>query len=92
MNNRAKQHRKWHRELKQYLMGDLNIDYCESCGTSYKLSIMHSMKKRYIQTREDYFEAAIVCLPEHQSYDEGTGDNVHERMADFVRGLIAQRD
>jgi len=91
MNSRTKQHRAWHRELKQYLMGDLAIDYCESCGTSYGLSIMHATKRRFIQTKDDYFRAAIVCLPEHQSYDEATGENVHEKMATFVDALIANR-
>ena len=91
MNARAKLHRKWHRELKQHLMGDLGINYCESCGTSYGLSIMHATKRRFIETKADYWRAAIVCLPEHQSYDEGTGENVHERMAEFVDKLIEQR-
>lgn len=91
MNSRTKQHRRWGKELKQYLMGDLGIDFCESCGTSYGLSIMHATKRREIQTKADYFRAVIVCLPEHQSYDEATGDDPHSKMAAFVDGLIAKR-
>jgi len=91
MNTRKKQHNAWHRELKQHLMGDLGIQHCESCGTSYGLSIMHATKRRFIKTRDDYFRAAIVCLPEHQSYDEATGENVHAKMAEFVDGLIERR-
>jgi len=72
-------------------MGDLAIDYCESCGTSYGLSIMHATKRRFIENKTDYFRAAIVCLPEHQSYDEATGDEPHGKMAAFVDGLIAKR-
>ena len=91
MNAKTKLHRKWHKELKQHLMGDLGIQHCESCGTSYGLSIMHATKRRFIETRDDYFRAAIVCLPEHQSYDEATGENVHAKMAEFVDGLIERR-
>jgi len=91
-STRAKQHAVWQRELKQHLMGDLGIESCESCGTSYGLSIMHATKRRFIVTREDYFRAAIVCLKEHQSYDEATGENVHEKMANFVDGLIERRN
>jgi hypothetical protein len=72
-------------------MGDLGINWCESCGTNYGLSIMHATKRRFIENREDYFRAAIVCLPEHQSYDEATGDDPHGKMAAFVDGLIAKR-
>jgi len=91
VNQLAKDKRKWHRELKQYLMGNLGIDYCESCGTSYGLSIAHARKQRFITTRDEYFRAAILCLPEHQSLDEATGENVHERMAEFIDALIANR-
>jgi len=52
---------------------------------------MHATKRRFIQTKDDYFRAAIVCLPEHQSYDEATGENVHAKMAEFVDGLIERR-
>ncbi len=90
-NSLGKLKSKWHRELKQYLMGDLGIDYCESCGTSYGLSIAHALKQRFITTREDYFRAIILCLPEHQKLDEGTGDDPHKYMAAFVDRLIAKR-
>ena len=92
MNQLAKNKKRWHRELKEHLMGDLGIQHCESCGTSYGLSIMHARKQRYITDRDEYFRAAIVCLPEHQSYDEGTGNDVHARMASFVDNLIAKRE
>lgn len=92
MNSLAKLKRKWHKELKQYLLGDLAISWCESCGSTYNLTIMHSMKQRRILTRSDYFKAAIICQPEHQSYDEATGDNVHERMREFVEGIIEKRN
>ena len=53
---------------------------------------MHGLKRRRIQSRADYFRAAIVCLPEHQSYDEATGDDPHGQMAEFVDGLIGKRE
>ena len=92
MNARTKQHRQWARELKQHLMGDLGIHSCESCGTSYGLSIMHATKRRFLSDRESYFRAAVVCLPEHQSYDEGAGDDPHGKMAEFVDKLIEARN
>lgn len=91
MNARTKQHRQWHKELKDYLMGKLGIQWCESCGTTYGLSIAHATKRRFIKTRSDYFRAAILCLPEHQKLDEATGPNPHERMAEFIDRLIEQR-
>ena len=87
----SNKHRAWDRELKRHLFETLGIEWCESCGTSYGLTVMHSMKRRFIQTKEDYFQAAVVCLREHQSYDEGVGENVHERMKEFVDGLVAKR-
>lgn len=72
-------------------MGDLGIDHCESCGTTYGLSIAHATKRRFIQTKEDYFRAIILCLPEHQQLDEATGDDPHGRMARFVDEIITNR-
>lgn len=88
----SKKHRQWHKELKEYLMGNLGIEWCESCGTTYGLSIAHATKRRFIKTKQDYFRAAILCLPEHQKLDEATGENPHERMAEFIDLLIERRD
>jgi len=88
---RSKKHLTWHKQLRRYLLEELQLSQCESCGTRFNLTIMHATKRRFIQSREDYFRAALVCQPEHQSYDEGTGENVHERMAEFVDRLIERR-
>lgn len=90
-SNRTKDHERWDRELTAWFLAQ-GIIRCESCGTDQWLTKMHATKRVYIKTREDYFRAALVCWPEHLSHDEGTGENVHERMAQFVDGLIASRE
>ena len=91
-STRAKERLKWHRELKRHLFEHLGIQRCESCGTTWALSIAHATKRRFIRTREDYFRAAVLCLPEHQKLDEATGDDPHGRMAMFIDALIANRN
>lgn len=89
-STRAKDRARWQRELKEWFR--LNLpEQCESCGTTYQLTTMHATKRRFINTREDYFRAALVCWPEHVAHEEATGENVHQRMADFVDGLIQRR-
>lgn len=90
-SNRSRERQRWDRELKAWLQKHLP-EQCESCGTSYGLTVMHATKRRFIRTREDYFRAALVCWPEHQSFDEGIGADVHEKMAAFVDGLIEKRN
>lgn len=90
-SERARRHARWQRELKHYLFEKLGIRRCESCGTTYGLSIAHARKRRFLKTREDYFRAAVLCLEEHQKLDEATGNNPHGRMAAFIDRLIQQR-
>lgn len=86
--------RKWNAEWKRDFA---HIQFCESCGKpdgpgDAKLTQMHSLKQRFLTTREGCRRAAKVCWGEHRSYDFATGENVHKRMADFVDGLIEARN
>ena len=93
MNSLTRQKNIWNAEWKRAMA---HIVWCESCGVpdgfgDQKLTQMHATKQRFITTREQCHRAAKVCWGEHRKYDEGTGENVHQRMADFVDSLIEKR-
>lgn len=86
--------RRWNAEWKEEMK---HITWCESCGRpdgpgDRKLTMAHALKQRFITTEEDCKRAAKVCWGEHRSYDEATGEDVHEKMREFVDGLIAKRN
>jgi len=97
-NARTLQHDIWEREWKDEFR---HIKNCENCGKpetgdrDSKLTMMHALKRNKIgshpEHRADYMRAAKVCWGEHRPYDEATGVDVHQKMADFVDGLIAKR-
>lgn len=98
-NARTLQHDIWEKEWKEE---HRHIRNCESCGQGEnysdpdsRLTMMHALKRNKIGSgqadRADYMRAAKVCWGEHRRYDEATGPDVHERMADFVDGLIEKR-
>lgn len=87
--NKRRWNAEWHDDMK-------DIVWCESCGQpdgfgDAKLTQMHAVKQRFITTEEESKRAAKVCWGEHRSYDFATGENVHERMAEFVDSLIQRR-
>ena len=86
--------RQWNAQWKKDFA---HIRWCESCGVpdgfgDDKLTQMHAEKQRFITTEAQCRRAAWVCWREHYSYDFAVGDNVHQRMADFVDALVARRD
>ena len=89
VNTYKKQHNVWHRELKAFfhiLQGD--APYCEVCNTATPpLDIAHSLKRRHIQTREQYFEAVMLCRAHHNEY-EFQGE---EKMNAIIRDIIKKR-
>ncbi len=86
MNNRTKQNRKWDRELKAE-WASKGIDRCEQCFGTFGLSLAHSKKRRFIYTREDYWEVALLCQLCHENIEHSG----HENMANEVRRIIANR-
>lgn len=81
--------KEWHEEMK-------DVTWCESCGTpdgygDAKLTMMHAVKQRFITTEEQGKRAAKVCWGEHRAFDFATGNDVHEKMAEFVDRLIEAR-
>jgi hypothetical protein len=83
----------WNAEWKK---DHADIKFCWSCGKSGGpnpgdvITQMHGLKQRFATTRETCRFAAWVCWGEHRPYDEAQGIDVHQKMADFVRGLIAK--
>lgn len=82
----AKKHRSWDRQLKE-AWRKLEIRNCELCGGTFGLALAHSKKRRFIQTREDYFEVALLCQSCHDNLEFGG----HERMAEKIREIIRRR-
>lgn len=54
----------------------------------YMLTPAHSRKQRFIQTKEQYFEIAIACIPCHKILDEKM---THEEMYQAVLNAITRR-
>lgn len=75
----AKRHRAWHRELAARWAAN-PITYCEvrlpGCFGTYGLHPAHSLKRRFIDSKEKYFEVVAACnfcgsyLDEKMSHDE----------------------
>lgn len=91
----VKQRDKWAKELSKALA---HITWCERCGTTNfypvgKPDIAHSEKRRFIVTRELYFEAVKLCRACHEFIEYGTVEDpgTHERMKFMVLELIQQR-
>lgn len=56
---------------KQFL--DKGITRCESCGTTYALTIAHRKKRRHYRTLEeltDWNEIILLCQPEHMEIEK----------------------
>lgn len=68
---------------------DLGIEYCEAdgCNSTFGIAPAHSLKRRFILTKEQYFEAAYLCQPHHEEL-EFAG---HEKMAAGIREIIERR-
>ena len=83
---------KWAKELREELR---EIVWCERCGTTSKrLDTAHSEKRRFIKTRELYFEAVKLCRECHVFVEYGTEDDpgTHERMKFLILELLEKRN
>lgn len=93
MNQRTKDHRRWHKELVTWWAENDMPYHCERCGGTFGLAFAHSRKRRFIDTRELYFEVAALCQKCHQWTEYGDKDNpgTHERMERLIKEIIAKR-
>lgn len=63
------------------------IQRCEQCGTDNFLSFAHSKKRRFIQSDEDLFDVALLCIPCHEKIEY----RGHEYMYNEVRRICDSR-
>lgn len=93
MNARTKERQRWHRELSAYWQEKGPIEYCEfrfpGCFGTYGLAPAHSKKRRFIDSKEEYFEVAAACLHCHRELDEKMS---HSDMKQAVKDAIRRRD
>ena len=80
-------HNKWAKELKKWFEKS-SIRWCEKCGTTTPpLDIAHSRHRYDIKTRDQYFEAALICRACHKAIDS----QKHEPTMEAIQALIASR-
>jgi len=85
-SNRSRERASWHRALlKEW--ATKGIDRCEICGGTFGLALAHSLKRRFITTREQYFEVALLDQKCHERI-EFSG---HENMEAEVKRIIEAR-
>lgn len=93
MSELVKKRKKWGSQLSQELR---HIVWCERCGKQLGLQgdIAHSMKRRFINTKELYWEAIKVCRDCHNFIEYGTKDDpgTHERMRRLVLEIRERRN
>ena len=89
----SKKHQAWARALSKYWQERGTIDFCEfrfeGCFGTYGLHPAHSLKRRKIRTREEFFEVGAACGYCGSYLDEKLGP---EEMYNAVREVIARRE
>lgn len=91
-STRSGQTRKWDEELKEWWVANNMPRYCEirllGCMGTFGGALAHSEKRRYILTREQYFEVVFACQKCHEYLDLKM---THENMRMLVKTIIAER-
>lgn len=91
-SNRTVERTKWAEELALWWAINTMPTTCEvrfdGCMGKFGAALAHSKKRRYIYTRDDYFEVVCACVKCHE-----TLDNVydHDEMEAVVKRIIANR-
>lgn len=92
-SNRSRERRQWAKELSEYWQAKGTIDYCElrlpGCVGTFGLAPAHSLDRRYIHTREQYFEVLALCQKCHWIVDREMPKDERERL---FKEVIANRE
>lgn len=64
------------------------ITRCELCGSGFNLQFAHAEKRRFITTKRQLFEVALLCGEDHAAIEILP----HWQMALVVRGCISKRE
>lgn len=90
-STRGQQHRDWHRELMAEWVGK-GISSCEfhyhGCMRTFGLALAHSRKRRFITSKEQYWEVGLACVKCHEVLDNWMS---HEEMEAEVKRIIQRR-
>lgn len=86
-STRSKQNRQWTQDLREWWIASGLPQRCEICGGTFGLALAHSKKRRFILTKEDFFECAALCQTCHTDVEYGS----HERMETTIKELIERR-
>jgi hypothetical protein len=86
MNQRVKNHRTWAKELKQWWIEQGYPQYCEMCSGSFGLAFAHSQKRRFIHTKELYWEVALLCQMCHEKVEFSGHENMKRQIKEIIDG------
>jgi hypothetical protein len=91
-SKRSLERRAWARELKTWF-ATLGIESCEvrfeGCMRTFGGALAHSLKRRFINTREQYFEVCYACQFCHDILDNKMS---HADMETKVKEIIEKRN
>lgn len=91
-STRSGQTRQWDAELKEWWVANDMPRYCEirlpGCMGTFGGALAHSEKRRYILTREQYFEVVFACQKCHDHIDLKL---FHDEMKALVKRIINER-
>ncbi len=60
----------------------------DGCMGTFGLALCHSKKRRYVYTKEDYFEVVAGCVKCHEFLDNRCS---HDEMERIVKEIIEAR-
>lgn len=91
-SNRSTERRRWDKELKEWWKNEVGIFVCElryaGCMNDFGFALCHSKRRRFIKTREDYFEVVGGCVFCHNILDTQFSHDLTEQI---VKHIIANR-
>lgn len=64
------------------------IERCELCGSTFAMSFMHRVKRRFITTPEELETVALGCVVCHDRIEKLP----HEEMKEAIDKIIAARE
>lgn len=86
---KASEKAKYQREVKAYFARIYDVPQCEICGTTEPpIDFAHARKRRYVLTREDYHDVAMLCRFHHLDLEHGG----HDRMYEEIMRIKANRE
>lgn len=80
---KTKQWNKTRAELKKQF-AEMNITFCENCGSTFGLSFAHSKKRRHIQG-DEIREVALLCVnPCHLEFEALPESEMNAKILEII--------